>query len=486
MATHYNARQEKAIRDTLDRIAQEKLLGNSKKLLQLLRYLIEETLAGREDEITPYNIAVDAMGREKDFDPAGQSVIRVEMYRLRRALKKYNQSRPENAVKIEFAKQSYIPNFSGFPTLTMEEIAAENALVAQENAVYLAQNKLSPSDMLRHLLQPSYRMQQFAIATAIIFTFAIVVISFTTQFDVISSLRQHVGLSSSCSYERPLVVFRPLKEKDGDPQWLENLYQELHAQVGQYTLVEMIDDIPECLEIPVFILKNDYRTTGQKALLNFTVSRLHSPEILWSENIMLEDRVNLTDLPDVVAQIAYELAHADGIIPNTSLDINWVADDLEKKYQCLMGTHVYFQDNENASQDDQLVCMREYAETEEKYADIVALYAAMINAMANQGNFQSEYKMAMEKAKQIDENDLEYLIIYLRELSKGKDQAHFAKMNEVMLRLKKHYPTVPQALIQAAFARSLYMGDWEEAKRLMARAPPGMLCPMPFTMILRC
>lgn len=88
MATHYNARQEKAIRDTLDRIAQEKLLGNSKKLLQLLRYLIEETLAGREDEITPYNIAVDAMGREKDFDPAGQSVIRVEMYRLRRALKK--------------------------------------------------------------------------------------------------------------------------------------------------------------------------------------------------------------------------------------------------------------------------------------------------------------------------------------------------------------------------------------------------------------
>jgi hypothetical protein len=43
----------------------------------LLRYLIDETIAGRARTLKSFIVAVDALGRKQDFDSASDSSARV-------------------------------------------------------------------------------------------------------------------------------------------------------------------------------------------------------------------------------------------------------------------------------------------------------------------------------------------------------------------------------------------------------------------------
>lgn len=65
----------------------------------LLRYLIDETIAGRAAALKSFVVAVDALGRKEDFDSASDSSARVQMGRLRKALESYY--RGNNAIDGE-------------------------------------------------------------------------------------------------------------------------------------------------------------------------------------------------------------------------------------------------------------------------------------------------------------------------------------------------------------------------------------------------
>ena len=65
-------------------------LGKSARQFKLLKFLLEKSIAGEADTVTQYGIALDVLDRGEDFDPANDSIVRVEMHRLRSALKRYN------------------------------------------------------------------------------------------------------------------------------------------------------------------------------------------------------------------------------------------------------------------------------------------------------------------------------------------------------------------------------------------------------------
>ena len=56
---------------------------------RLLDYLVQETLAGRGDQVKAYSVAVDGLGRDPDFDTQADSYPRVQVGRLRRMLDAY-------------------------------------------------------------------------------------------------------------------------------------------------------------------------------------------------------------------------------------------------------------------------------------------------------------------------------------------------------------------------------------------------------------
>lgn len=75
----------------------------SKKLLcDFLSYIVSEYLAGRGEKIKGYSIAIDVFGRDENFDPGQDALVRIHAGRLRRMLDLYYlRSGIDDPVRIE-------------------------------------------------------------------------------------------------------------------------------------------------------------------------------------------------------------------------------------------------------------------------------------------------------------------------------------------------------------------------------------------------
>jgi hypothetical protein len=88
-------------------------------LTRILSYICQEYFQGRAEAIKEYNIAVDALGRSPEFDPADDSIVRVEISRIRKRLQHYYLSEgashslrmvlPESGYAIQFVRQEIAP-----------------------------------------------------------------------------------------------------------------------------------------------------------------------------------------------------------------------------------------------------------------------------------------------------------------------------------------------------------------------------------------
>lgn len=101
-----------AIRDQLNRIFNSTEFEATDKMRNFLRFVVEETLAGRAGELKAYTIAIEVYGREKDFDATYDPLVRIQAGKLRRALERYYLLRgKEESLRIEIPKGTYVPVF---------------------------------------------------------------------------------------------------------------------------------------------------------------------------------------------------------------------------------------------------------------------------------------------------------------------------------------------------------------------------------------
>ena len=101
-----------AVRAELQRMTSSDDFKATTRNRRFLEFVVEETLAGRQDLIKAYTIATCVFGRGADFDPQVDSIVRIEAGRLRRALEHYylTAGRADPLV-ISIPKGSYVPEF---------------------------------------------------------------------------------------------------------------------------------------------------------------------------------------------------------------------------------------------------------------------------------------------------------------------------------------------------------------------------------------
>ena len=101
-----------AIRAQLARILASPEFKRSFQLGRFLEYVVEETLAGRGEQIKQYTVAVNAFGRPPHFDPRADPIVRIEARRLRRSLARYYQVYGSvDPVIIDIPTGAYVPRF---------------------------------------------------------------------------------------------------------------------------------------------------------------------------------------------------------------------------------------------------------------------------------------------------------------------------------------------------------------------------------------
>lgn len=100
------------IRDALARVLTSRTFEASRSLSRFLRFVVEETLEGRADQLKEFVVAVKVYGRKDDFNPKDHSLIRVEASRLRTRLETYYSTEGrEDSILIRVPKGGYVPVF---------------------------------------------------------------------------------------------------------------------------------------------------------------------------------------------------------------------------------------------------------------------------------------------------------------------------------------------------------------------------------------
>lgn len=119
-----------AIERQTAKTAASQAFTRSPRLARFLRFAVEKTLAGKEDQLKEYVIGVEVFDRRRDYDPRIDPIVRVEARRLRSKLKRYYESEGrEDEIAIEFPTGGYVPRFRARDAPAPAEAAIEAVAV---------------------------------------------------------------------------------------------------------------------------------------------------------------------------------------------------------------------------------------------------------------------------------------------------------------------------------------------------------------------
>lgn len=106
-------RTHASIREQVNRIVGHEEFRATDRIREFLQFVVEETLAGRSDQLKGFTIAREVFGRGLDFDAAQDPVVRTQAGRLRQALERYYLvSGTDDPIHIDIPKGRYVPRLS--------------------------------------------------------------------------------------------------------------------------------------------------------------------------------------------------------------------------------------------------------------------------------------------------------------------------------------------------------------------------------------
>ena len=90
----------------INKIVNSKCFSNKEKSKQLLNYLLSVTLA--EKEIKEFHIAEAVFGKDENFNPVDDAIVRVNIHKIRRLLEKYySEEGCEDSYVVSISKRNY-------------------------------------------------------------------------------------------------------------------------------------------------------------------------------------------------------------------------------------------------------------------------------------------------------------------------------------------------------------------------------------------
>ncbi len=103
---------DKSLKDALERALRSREFAASPRMQKLLKFIVLEAMNGRAGMLKGRAIGVKVFGRDVKFNPDSDSIVRVQMGRLRKSLVHYYLAGGKNdPVHIRIPKGRYAPQF---------------------------------------------------------------------------------------------------------------------------------------------------------------------------------------------------------------------------------------------------------------------------------------------------------------------------------------------------------------------------------------
>ena len=102
-----------AIRQQLEVLVEDKIFRSSRRSVQFLRYVVEQTLSGHANSIKERTIGVEVFGRNPSYETASDHVVRTAAIDLRKRLSLYyGDISHASELRMSLIPGSYVPHFS--------------------------------------------------------------------------------------------------------------------------------------------------------------------------------------------------------------------------------------------------------------------------------------------------------------------------------------------------------------------------------------
>jgi hypothetical protein len=98
--------------NAVERVCRSQAMSGCSRLTQLLNFVVKSTLQGESAYLKETTIGVAVFGRDPDYDPKVDTIVRSQAWRLRSKLRKYYASEGANDhIVVDIPIGHYVPVF---------------------------------------------------------------------------------------------------------------------------------------------------------------------------------------------------------------------------------------------------------------------------------------------------------------------------------------------------------------------------------------
>ena len=359
--------QREDIEEELARVLSGAAFANAERARSILEYVVNREVSGDGARIKAYAIATDVLGRSDDFDPASDSIVRVEVARLRQALDLYYATEgTDDPVRIVLERGSYRPAF----------------VVAEKPA-----DRASPRDRLISAdLASPYLLLVLLTASAIA--------GFAAHWALYPARERLAEVELALEMHGPRIIAMPFANITGAPEddvLAAGLTVDTIAEVARFRWLVVVagSALPSAGNSGAGAIgktspPGDYRIVGQlrrssdKLAVSAQLEDVRSRTVIWADTF--NATLSATDLIHIQREIARAIALA--VAPPGGI-IGRLEQERSRRdttaslaaYQCVMRTYVYwrsFSADEHAKLRD---CLERAFEADPDYAEGLAALA---------------------------------------------------------------------------------------------------------------
>jgi len=292
--------------DIITAVLESEALGTSKHQISLFKYLIDKKYDGTLDRVKAYTLAVDVFDRKPDFDSSTDSIVRVEMFRLRANLKNFNES--SERFHLVLPKASY-----NIRITTKEETP-----------------QAPPSPY-----QSSFVSSKAKVLAALLALFAIIAISFFWG--------RHIGVQQqfACSSQLPLVHVKP---PTGTSDLDLYLGRVILNTAEQFSHIDVVKDMEACGPklTPRYAIEHSVIRQGSNYSGLLSLIALDKQSVIATHNVS-----GNMDLSKDVGEYSYDTLYVsivktindwampNGVIHGDAVQSPWKVEASKRDYLCV-------------------------------------------------------------------------------------------------------------------------------------------------------
>jgi tetratricopeptide (TPR) repeat protein len=361
------------VRTALEAVCASEVFRGSGQLVSFLRFSVEATLNGEKDRLKGYTIATQALGRDEDFDPQTDPIVRVEAIRLRKLLDVYYEGQGAlDPVRITMPRGGYAVAFQVIERPAPDQPAQDQQVAGPDTVI------------TRTSTEPRSRGSSSAgIALSIIAAIVVIGIAAalwlrqpltptpTAGFDV-DSVRYVDVIVTPFEHDGPIVEASGSARRLG-LRILEAMsrFEDVRVRRGQS------NQSVEARDAPSFLLTGSYDLRFGEALVSARLEHSASGEVVWSRRLAIPlvgpDAGAAEDA--LVRTWVTELSQTWGVIHASALQqISGTAVG-NSPYGCVTRVQIYWRTFDEADHGIALNCLQETLRRHPEYSPSYALMA---------------------------------------------------------------------------------------------------------------